>query len=357
MASIRQVAKQAGVSIATVSRVINGADSVAPDLRSNVMKAVEACDYTPGVGRRSLDSIALIYTGPFSVGSPYDAACIDGIVEAMRSSKYDLSIVDLARDKTSKETLKQFFARKGIRGAVLRSTAEERELVRGFAAERLPLVSLGDHFADAPLPCIFAESSTASQDAVEHLVALGHQRIAFIACDREDGDHRDRFEAYKTVLDSYGLYDQTLASRVPASRLDGAQLIRGLMGMRNRPTGLFIADPLVAVGAINEAHAMGIKIPEELSIVGFDDTDIRNSIYPKMTAVCQDSRMLGQLAFETARRLADANGASTDATSVAPALPSAWLEFNHTTAPPPSLSDSILPSGQRVKQGTQAESR
>ena len=349
MASIRQVAKKAGVSIATVSRVINGSESVAADLRSNVMKAVEACDYTPGVGRRSHDSIALIYAGPYSVGSPYDAACIEGIVQGMRSSSYDLSIIDLARDKSNKETLKQFFARKGIHGAVIRNTVEERELVQSFASENLPLVVLGDHFDEVGLPCIFSESKTASQDAVEHLVALGHQRIAFVACDREDGDHRDRFDAYQTVLESYGLYDRTLAQRVPAGRLDGAKLIRSFMGMRNRPTALFIADPLVAVGAINEAHTMGIKIPDELSIIGFDDTDIRNLIHPKMTAVCQDSRMLGQLAFEIVVRMAASNGEATPETTV----PSAWLELNHTTAPPPELSDSILPSGQRVKQGAQ----
>ena len=84
-----------------------------------------------------------------------------------------------------------------------------------------------------------------------------------------------------------------LVGRIPPHRMDGEKLIRNLMGMPDRPTAVFIADPLVAVGAINEAHKMGVKIPEDLSIVGFDDTDMRSLIYPKMTAICQDSRHAG----------------------------------------------------------------
>lgn len=113
---------KAGVSIATVSRVVNGSTAVAPELRDRVLDAVSHCGYSPTVGRRSAASIALVYTGPFSVGSPYDAACLDGIVTAMLESDYDLNIVHLRRDKSASETYSQFFFRKGIRGAILRST-------------------------------------------------------------------------------------------------------------------------------------------------------------------------------------------------------------------------------------------
>ena len=95
MASIREVAREAGVSIATVSRVINGRDSVAPHLRRQVLEAVNRCEYAPAVGIRSQNSVALIYTGPFTPGSPYDSACIDGMVEAMRGSPHDLIFVDI----------------------------------------------------------------------------------------------------------------------------------------------------------------------------------------------------------------------------------------------------------------------
>lgn len=350
MASIRDVAKQAGVSIATVSRVLNGHGSVAPHLRKQVLEAIDRCAYTPAVGLRSQKSIALIYTGPFTPGSPYDSACIEGMVDAMRHTPYDLVLIDLRRDKAADETYRQFFARKGICGAIVRSTAAERRLVERMAADGLPMVMLGDHYENAPLPFVYADSSTASRQAIEHLVSLGHTRIAFAACEREDGDHRDRFEAYRATLESRGLMHPDLVGHIPPHRMDGEKLIRNLLGLPHRPTAVFIADPLVAVGAINEAHRMGVKIPDELSIIGVDDTDIRSLIYPKMTAVCQDSRKLGQLALESVVSRVSLDGKKHEPPRSHPA----WLEINETTAPPPEVAYHVLPNRSRVPSGRHA---
>ncbi len=86
---------------------------------------------------------------------------------------------------------------------------------------------------------------------------------------------------------------ESLICRVPPHRLDGAQLIRNLLGRPDGPTAIYIAAPPVAVGAMNEAHRLGVRIPEDLSLIGFDDTDTRSTVYPTMSAVCQDSKMLG----------------------------------------------------------------
>jgi DNA-binding LacI/PurR family transcriptional regulator len=344
MASIREVAKEAGVSIATVSRVINGRGKVAPHLQQQVLEAVTRCEYVPSVGLRSQNSIALIYIGPFTPGSPYDSACIEGMVDAMRQSPYDLTIVDVRRDKTPGENFRQFFARKGICGAILRSTAAERNLVESIASEGLPVIALGDHYPSSALSFVYAESATASRQAIEHLLALGHTRIAFAACEREDGDHGDRYEAYRATLESRGLLHPDLVGRIPPHRLDGEKLIRNLMGMPNRPTAVFIADPLVAAGAIHEAHRMGVKIPEDLSIVGFDDTDMRTLLYPRMTAVCQDSRQLGEQAF---RRVAALVAGEPERRSKVDAHP-AWFEINETTAPPPEIAYHVLPNRTRL---------
>ncbi len=344
MASIRDVAKEAGVSIATVSRVINGAEGVATGLRRKVNEAVEACNYTPAVGRRSLDSIALMYAGPFTVGSPYDSACLEGMVDAMRDTDYDLSIVDVNRDKAPNETLKQFFARKGIRGAIIRCTSGERGLVTSWSTEQLPLVVLGDHFECPNLSFVYADSSAASRQAVEYLVSIGHRRVAFAACERDDGDHLDRLSAYRQVMEENGLTDETLVCRVPPHRLDGAQLLRHLLGRSDRPTALYVADPLVAIGAINEAHRLGVSIPNDLSIVGFDDTDMRSSIHPRMSAVCQETTQLGRAAFDSVMKQIEAKRTPTSEVSTF----EAWLELNETTSPPPEVTERILPTGARL---------
>jgi LacI family transcriptional regulator, galactose operon repressor len=346
MTTIRRVAPKAGVSIATVSRVVNGSTAVAPELRDRVIEAVSRCGYAPTIGRRSSASIALVYTGPFSLGSPYDAACLDGIVSAMLESDYDLKITHLRRDKTPKETYSQFFFRKGIRGAIIRSTSTDRDVARMIGDEGFPAVVLGDRFDHPRLAFAYNESGTASAEGVEHLISLGHRRIAFAANDTDDGDHIDRLEAYRATMQKHGVGDPPLEFRVPAHRLDGAQLMRKMMSISAPPTAVFIADPLTACGAINEARKLGLRIPEEMSILGFDDTDSRFSVAPTMTAICQDSRELGRLALELlVQRCEGTDGEAPGK------LGKAWLEINHTTARVPSNPVRIMPNGERLAAG------
>jgi DNA-binding LacI/PurR family transcriptional regulator len=118
-----------------------------------------------------------------------------------------------------------------------------------------------------------------------------------------------------------------------------------MMSLSSPPTALFIADPLLADGAINEAHTIGLQIPDELSILGFDDTDARYAVYPTMTAVCQDSRELGRLAFELLLRHCAMQ--PTERANVS--LGSAWLEVNHSTGRAPSRPIRVLPSGKRLE--------
>lgn len=339
MASIREVAQEAGVSIATVSRVLNGRQSVTPDLRDKVLHAANQCDYQPTVGKRTTERIALLYTCPVCVASPYDSACLEGIATALRQTKYDLVMLDMQRDRMPSETAAQFFARKGVCGAIVRSTLEQRALVTEMASEGFPLVVLGDHFEHPTLSFCYADSHAASREAIEHLVSLGHEAIAFAACDREDGDHLDRLDAYRCVLKEVGLLREDLIFRVPPYRMDGAPLIRRIMSKTDRPTALFVADPLVAVGVVNEAHSLGVRLPDDLSVVAVDDTDIRNMVFPRLSAICQDSKELGQEAFETLCRLID----KPTETDLGSRRQLAWFEIHDTTGPAPARVNRFLP--------------
>jgi DNA-binding LacI/PurR family transcriptional regulator len=349
MSTIRKVAHRAGVSIATVSRVVNGSTAVAPELRDRVLEAVSLCGYSPTVGRRSASSIGLVYTGPFSIGSPYDAACLEGIVSAMLESEFDLKLVHLRRDKSLDDTYSQFFFRKGIKGAILRSTATDRDVAREIADEGFPAVVLGDHFAHPKLSFAYNQSRTASSEAIEHLISLGHRRIAIATNDTDDGDHLDRLEAYRQTLQNGGIYDKSLEFRVPAHRLDGAQLLRKMMSLTEPPTAVFITDPLTAAGAINEAHKVGLRVPDEFSIIGFDDTESRYMTYPSMTAVCQDSREAGRAAFQLLLSLCSMPREMWEASEPRLVLGNAWYEINHTSGRVPRQVSRVLPSGQRLE--------
>lgn len=343
--TIRQVAESAGVSIATVSRVINNSSVVTEEIREKVLDAVNRCGYVPSVGRRTTSFLALVYACPFSLGSPYDSALIEGMVQAMDGTDLDLVILNPLRDKRPDETYTQFFLRKGVRGAILRSTVEGRNVCRQIAEERFPAIVVGDHFDHPTLPFVYADSTDSSRQAVEHLLTLGHTRIAFASNEFEDGDHVDRFTAYSKALEDHGIgVDPTLVYRVPARKPSGAQLLRNMMSSTNPPSAVYVTDPPVAVGLINESRNMGMEIPRDLSVVGFDDRDARNYVFPLMSAVCQDARQLGYDAFaELARTVEAGSGTKTK-----DCVSTCWLEINNSTGQPPENSSRILPDGTRL---------
>ena len=298
VATIRQVAEIAGVSIATVSRVINSSPAVTEEVRVKVLDAVNHCGYVPNVVRRATSFLAMVYAGPLSLGSPYDSALIEGMGNAMELTDLDLVFLNPRRDKQPEESYTQFFLRKGVRGVILRSTVESRAICQQIAQENFPSIVVGDHFDDPRLNFVYADSTQSSVQAVEHLITMGHQRIAFASNERQDGDHVDRFAGYSAAIAAAGMeLDRSLIFRIPAHRPDGAQLLRNLMSSAQPPTAVYITDPPVAVGLINEALNMGIEIPQDLSVVGFDDSNARDYVYPRMTAVCQDAKQLGHIAY------------------------------------------------------------
>ena len=346
MPTIREVARAADVSVATVSRVLNNTASVSPGVRDRVLEVAGRLRYGGAAAARALTShLALVYTGPTSLASPYDVAIINGMSEAADAAGLDLLITRLDPGRRSNESAAQFLNRKGIRGAVLRATSDTRQVCIDLAKEGFPCIVVGERFDDEPdVSFIYADSRPTSYQAVEHLISVGHRRIALVLNAVIDNDHQDRLAGYEQALGEHGIeVDPRLVVRVGAQRLNGAQVIRTLMSLRDRPTAIFIADPPIAVGAINQAHEMGVRIPDDVSIIGFDDADTRNDVYPALSAICQDANRLG---YEAARALSQRmqEGGDGPVRLVHPT----WLELHATVSRPPAVATRVLPDGSRI---------
>jgi DNA-binding LacI/PurR family transcriptional regulator len=353
MANIRTVAEEAGVSIATVSRVLNNHASVGREARSRVIAVANRLGYAPSVGKRVMAYIAFVYTGPSSFSSPYDAMLMAGISEAMSETEFDLAVLNPQRDKKQDETYSQFFLRKGVRGVILRTTSGTRNVCHSIAEEGFPSIVIGSRFDQPDINYVYGDSLPTSKQAVEHLLSLGHTRIGITLSLVEDSDHADRLEGYRQALAGHGIDpDPKLTYRVPAQRPDGAQLIKRILSGPQPPTALFITDPAVVIGAINQAHRMGLVIPDDLSIIGLEDGDGRNDVYPQLTAVCQDASQLGYEAFAALAQRVDSADRQSDRGPVRLALPT-WLEVHDTTGPPPASPARVLPDGTRVQQHEQ----
>lgn len=331
MASVREIARQLGVSPATVSRAMNNHASIAPDLRKRVLSLVNRKRYVPKVGRRSTTNIALAYTAEPSLSSPFDAALLAGMGQRMEEFGFDLMILSTRTAKLADETFSQMFLRKGIRGAVLRTTAESRHICEHIITEEFPAVVVGDRFDDPRASFIYADSRAASKEAVEYLIQLGHRRIGICVNVVDDSDHADRLAGYQEALAAKQLpFDEALVFRTWARVDGGTQVVRRLMSLSSRPTALYCADPMTAVGAVNEARNVGLDVPGDLSIIGFDDAELRFMVSPTMTCVCQDAALIGREAFDVLHRMIEV---SEEEQSVRRVL-STRFEVHGTTASP-----------------------
>ncbi|MFO0838121.1 MAG: LacI family DNA-binding transcriptional regulator [Phycisphaerae bacterium] len=328
MSSVRRIAARAGVSIATVSRVLNNSPAVSVPTREAVLSVANRVGYVKGRLRRAGSaSIGFVHTAVRTISHAFDAAVLEGIVRGAEEARHDVLIISLHRDKSPDETHAQFFGRKGVSGVILRTTAATRDICREIAGEGFPHVVLSEQFDEPYVSYLDGASGPESQRAVEYLIALGHRRIGFAMHNVPDRDHLDRLEGYRHALRAAGIQlDERLVFRQPAKLAGGATVLTMAMNMPDRPTALFSADPALAIGLIKKAHELGVRVPQDLSIIGFDDTDLRFSVHPTLTAVCQDASALG---YEAARWIT--RGAVRE--SLRKTIPT-FFEVNGSTAPP-----------------------
>jgi DNA-binding LacI/PurR family transcriptional regulator len=341
MGSVRQIARAVGVSAATVSRVINSDPRVAAPVRNRVLDAANRLRYVAAVGRRPATNIAFVYTSAPSIGSPYDTALLQGLSDAMaQPGGLDLVILNAARARLPHESYSQMFMRRGVRGAILRASGESHDVCEQIVREGFPAVVVGERFASPRVSFVHAESRPASRAAVEHLIDLGHRRIAVCVNGVPDSDHADRLAGYRDALQSAGIdFDERLVFQAWARRDGGIQVIRKVASIARPPTAVYITDPMVAIGALQEARRIGLEVPEDLSIVGFDDGEMRFMSCPLMTAVCQDATAVGRAAFDVLREMIEqpeaGAGVRASTGSQAPRrLLQAWFEVHGTTARP-----------------------
>ena len=346
MASVRQIAQLAKVSIATVSRALNNHPDVDPLTRDRVVAAANRTGYAPGIGRRLTTVIGLVYPDePVKADyGAFESALLAGILRGVNEQKFDIKLVSLHRDKSAEETFTQFFMRKGLRGVILRTFESSRDICQAIAAEGFPSVVVADRFDDPKVNFICCDSRDDSRRAVEHMIHLGHRHIACAVHNVADTDHKDRREGFGQAMAEHNIpIDPSHVLEIVASFEGGVAAINRLMGLPRPPTAIFFTDPLATLGAIRRCQELSIDIPGELSIVGFDDSDIRQHTWPPFTAVCQDARMLGeQAALWLSRSLM--GKAEKRIQLVRPTM----LEINRTTAPPNRDRFRILPDGTRA---------
>lgn len=300
-ARIADVAARAGVGEATVSRVLNGHASVRPATREKVLEAIRELNYRPSSVARNLSLRRTFTIGvvvPFFT-NPSAVERVRGIVTALSGTAYDMMLFDVESEDREQRAFELFDRGDRADGLLVVSLIPPDDETMRLRESRLPCV-----LVDAPhpaLPNVVIDDVAGGEIATQHLIELGHRRIAFIGDKPADpfrfDSSRDRTRGYERALDRAGLERRPEYVREGTQRLHVARSIAvELLRLVERPTAIFAASDTQALGALEAARSLELRVPDELSIVGFDDIEL--AAYVGLTTVRQPL-------FESGRRGAE----------------------------------------------------
>lgn len=298
--TIQDVAKAAGVSVATVSRVINNSTSVSAETKELVVGAVKRLDYRPNLLGRNLRraETRLILVLLPNISNPFYSRIVKGIEDVGHRNGYNVLLCNTdsepGREKLYLDHLKHRLADGVIFMAPSLSREELTETGKSF-----PMVQCCEYKEGAKVSHVSIDNSAASQKAVKHLLALGHRRIGLISCDNEYVSTIHREEGYRKALLDAGIKPEDgLLKDGDYSFKSGFRAASQLLSLADRPTAVFCISDIMAIGAIRAARERGLKVPDDFAVVGFDNINFASMCDPMLTTVSQPKYDLGCTSME-----------------------------------------------------------
>ena len=315
--NLEEIARIAGVSRSTVSRVANGDKRVSDDARARVNSIIREHGYQPHAAARSLASrrtrmIGLRIPGElaFIFGDPYFPEMAQGVVDACNQADYGLMLMmEPENDPVSAERIYQRVIRgRHIDGVILATSVIGDAFAGRVAADGVPAVMIGRH---PTLATIDIDNQAAAREAVDHLIAHGYRRIAHISGPANIAASVERLAGYEQALSEAGkLIDPTLIVPGDFTDVSGYQAMRLLLERaEGRPDAVFVGSDTMAVGALRAINEAGLSVPDDVAVMGFDGLTAHSRIYPFLSTQAQPVPALGRTAVEMLlQRIADPDG-------------------------------------------------
>jgi DNA-binding LacI/PurR family transcriptional regulator len=288
--TLEAVAARAGVSRATASRVVNGQTTVAPDIRDAVLRAIDELGYLPNPAARSLvtqrtDSIALVVSEPptrvFSEDPLFATAIRSASVELEAADKQ--VVLMLASSPKSHARVERYIAGGHVDGVMLISMHGADPLPAALSRLRVPVVSYGRPAVPVDIPYVDNDNVGGAEAAVRHLVEAGRRRIATIAGPQDMIGGQDRLTGYRNILRDSDR--RSIVAVGDFTRQSGAVAMRQLLGDDPGLDAVFVANDLMAVGALQSLRLAGRRVPDDVAVVGFDDIEAAKYTEPPLTTV------------------------------------------------------------------------
>jgi LacI family transcriptional regulator len=303
--TIRDVARHAGVSVATVSHVVNDTHYVTPELSDRVFAAITNLNYQPNKLARALSqkAIPLLALVVPDISNPYWSAVARAVQDY--TDPHDYSVIVFSSDGQAEREARFLRSISGwVSGLILHPYHLTSENVARLGSQSAPVVILGDFAESEKQPShwdqVTSNNLGGARMAVEHLVGLGHRRIGFIEGLADTPSGQKRLAGYRASMEQAGLaVDEQLIVPGDYTQAGGRRAMTALLERDPRPTAVFCANDLSALGALDVAQMRGLKVPGDISIVGFDDIDEAALATPPLTTVSQPPRLVGTVIAET----------------------------------------------------------
>jgi LacI family transcriptional regulator len=297
--TMKHVAERAGVSTATVSRVLTGFDGVSDELERRVREAVQELDYHPNRVARNLRvrttrTIGVVIS---DIQNPFFTSLVRGIEDVLQTANYTFLLGNSDEDLVRERVYLSMLRAEGVAGIIFAPSTTNAEEYLPLIKAHAPLVAIDRGPTDIPIDLVCVDNRHGAAMAVTHLISLGHDRIGFIGGPASISTASERRAGYEQALAEAGLEAEPALLRSANFRQSGGyEAMLALLELRRRPSAVFVANNLMTLGALQALHEQGLQIPSDMAIVGFDDMPWATSLQPPLTAVSQPTYALGTTA-------------------------------------------------------------
>lgn len=306
--TMSDVARLARVSVATVSRTLSG-DGGSDSVRRRVFEAVAALDYYPNrlprnMRSRSSQLIGLIIS---DVANPFFTAVARGCEDVAQAHKFSMVLFNTDEDPAKERASLEVILAERAAGVILASTGQANDSVRRLITAGIPVVALDRRIPGVQLDAVTVDNASGAYLAVQHLIELGHTRVAMVSGPDRASSIRERQEGYIRALRAHRIpVDEVLIRKGNLRETGGRLATADVLATSDGPTAIFAVNNLTTLGVLHALRAQAIKVPEEMSVIGFDDFPAADLLDPPLTAVAQPTYELGARAAELLiRRIRD----------------------------------------------------
>lgn len=301
MATISDVAKQAGVSVATVSRVINNPKIVTKGTRLKVESVIKELSYEPNVLGRNLrtSESKLILTLIPSISNPFYTEIMNGIEDTALELGYNILLCETNSNPIRQANYFNLIKNKLADGVIaMDPTVDEEELLA--ISKNYSVVKCSEHDENGSIPYVTINNVQAAYDAVCHLIKLGHTKIALINAKGKLQYAVERRLGYEKALKEFNLpINENLIFNADHLKFEqGQKAMRHLLSRSDRPTAVFAVSDILAIGALKEIHTNNLHIPKDIALIGFDKISFSNMTHPTLTTISQPRYEMGALSVE-----------------------------------------------------------